>query len=395
MMISGLRKTVSVLLGLVALIGSLLAILPRLGTRLWLPQLVMTEGAWLSTLASILSLAVYPARWFGAIPAIIGGVMSLVPLFGLRRVAQNSTEALRHGLGARFDEAIAPPIREQLPDQNINLTRMFRIQSLPTNAIATHDVVYRTTPHRDLKLDVYQPHDTPAIGTTFPAIIVVHGGSWRYGDKGQYFSLHHRYLAEQGYVVFDIQYRLSHEVQWPEPYLDVIEAIHWVKEHAALYHVDPDRIALLGRSAGGHLALHAAYRAPETARVAAVVAYYPPIELRLWEVKTGTPVALLMGRLPQEAPELYDSASVLTQVQPDSVPTLLVHGLRDELVTVDHVELLAQKLRQANVPHSLIKIPWARHGFDGAINSPNSQIAQNKTLHFLAWALYSQRQVLS
>jgi acetyl esterase/lipase len=90
-------------------------------------------------------------------------------------------------------------------------------------------------------------------------VIVVHGGGWRSGERSDFPSWN-AWLADTGYVVFDIDYRLSPPPAWQDAPADVACAVGWVKENAARYGVDPERVALMGRSAGGHLVLLAAYR---------------------------------------------------------------------------------------------------------------------------------------
>lgn len=107
-----------------------------------------------------------------------------------------------------------------------------------------------------LRLDAYLP--PRGIAGNGAGVIVVHGGSWNAGVRND-FPRWNRWLAEQGYAVFDIDYRLA-----PQPNLrtatgDVKCAVRWVKRRAADFGIDPERVALLGRSAGGHLALLAAY----------------------------------------------------------------------------------------------------------------------------------------
>ncbi len=153
-----------------------------------------------------------------------------------------------------------------------------------------------------LKVDIWEPYgDTkdpsrrsaPNSATTErrPAVIVVHGGGWRSGERSDFPSWD-AWLADEGYVVFDIDYRLSPPPSWHDAPSDVACAVGWVKENATRYRVDPERVVLMGRSAGGHLALLTAYEEGRAATapgcvardlrdtgVAAVVAFYPPTDL--------------------------------------------------------------------------------------------------------------------
>ena len=124
----------------------------------------------------------------------------------------------------------------------------------------------RTVPYatvdggRVLSLDVYLPSPRPA--TPSRPLLVVHGGFWSAGQRGE-ASLASRALAEHGFTVFDVEYRLGPQPNWQSAVGDVKCAIGWVKQHAAAddWNVDPKKVALLGRSAGGHLVLMAAYTA--------------------------------------------------------------------------------------------------------------------------------------
>src|SRR5258705_13188266 len=117
------------------------------------------------------------------------------------------------------------------------------------------------------------------------AIVVVHGGAWRHGDKGEN-PWSNQWLVERGYLVLDIQYTLAPVADWRVPVKDVQCAVAWLRVHAAELNVDPERVTLLGRSAGGHLALLAAYLPDEANPCAApggapeaVIAFYAPTDL--------------------------------------------------------------------------------------------------------------------
>jgi acetyl esterase/lipase len=234
-------------------------------------------------------------------------------------------------------------------------------------------------------------------------VIVVHGGAWFHGDKGDYaLGLHNDWLAAQGYVVFDIQYRLGQE--WPAPLADVKCAIRWVKLNAARCGVDPDRIALLGRSAGAHLALLAAYTANDPTlpsscfagdgdrtvdeRVQAVIAVGAPADLRLMAAEPGGAVQRLLGGLPDHLPDAYAAASPVTHVRPGLPPTLLVHGQRDRAVPPNHAELLANHLWAAGNTAVLLRVPGGRHGVDAFPVGYNAPLIQYDMDRFLAWAFF-------
>jgi pectinesterase len=125
---------------------------------------------------------------------------------------------------------------------------------VPEGVKADYDVVYATlenTPYgkRDLHLDVFQP----AKEGRYPALVMVHGGGWRSGNK----SMEHpmaQYTAARGYVTVPVEYRLSPEALYPNAMYDIKAAIRWIKANAEKYSIDTSRIAIEGESAGGHLA---------------------------------------------------------------------------------------------------------------------------------------------
>ncbi len=248
-----------------------------------------------------------------------------------------------------------------------------------------------------LELDIYLPDDER---TARPAIVVIHGGSWNGGRKSD-FPRWNRWLTKQGYVVFDIEYRLQPQPNWQTATGDVKCAIGWVKRNATQYGIDPNRIALLGRSAGGHLALLAAYtpeepslppscEVPDT-HVQAVVAFYAPTDL-VWGYNNparpdiidgpGT-LRRFLGGDPETASAAFEVASPVNHVGTCTPPTLLLHGVRDQLVGMQHTQFLAQRLAAANVPYQTVLIPYAHHGLDFNFNGWGSQIVQPVMLRFL------------
>ncbi len=232
---------------------------------------------------------------------------------------------------------------------------------------ATIGLVYREVDGRTLKLDVYSPDAMPGgLTTKRPAIIALHGGGWRGGSRSEYGrSL--APLVRQGFVVVSVDYRLSRPgiPSWPANLDDVREAVRWVRRHADSYAIDGDRIAAIGASAGGHLALMlGVWPVDEASRVGAVIDFYGPTDLRALHDRRTTAEAaidLLLGSAP--APALYKSASPISHVSKDSAPVLIVHGLDDALVPLDQSQALADALERVAVSHRLIGVGGARHGF--------------------------------
>jgi acetyl esterase/lipase len=257
-----------------------------------------------------------------------------------------------------------------------------------------------------LKADVWEPPgdakgpgrrsglDIAAQGRS--AVIVVHGGGWRSGERSDFPSWN-VWLADKGYVVFDIDYRLSPPPSWRDAPSDVACAVGWVKENAARYGVDPERVALMGRSAGGHLALLTAYEegraatAPGCAArdvrdpgVAAVVAFYPPTDLsRLSSMGYLGGMDRFLGGSPGTVPGRYRHLSPVSHVDPTDPPTFLAYGGADRIVPPGQSELFAERLREAGVPHRLVELPWANHTFDFLWGGWGSQITRYSLEVFL------------
>ncbi|HEY0082689.1 MAG TPA: alpha/beta hydrolase, partial [Pyrinomonadaceae bacterium] len=199
----------------------------------------------------------------------------------------------------------------------------------------------------------------------------------------------------------DVDYRLAPQPNWQTATGDVKCAVGWVRANAARFAVDPARVALLGRSAGGHLALLAAYSNGEAALppscdapdagVRAVVSLYGPTDLK-WGYEHPANRRVLdgpgkirnfTGGTPASAPEVIRLASATTYINSDSPPTLLFHGGRDQLVGERHMTLLTEKLSQHNVAHRALLIPYAQHAYDYNFDGWGSQLTRPLLLSFL------------
>jgi acetyl esterase/lipase len=255
---------------------------------------------------------------------------------------------------------------------------------IPVGVVVYPDLVYRATGGRRVRLDLYVPEAAPSTGGR-PAIVAIHGGGWRGGSKKSYRPAAVR-LAQHGYVVAAVDYQLSRPgaPSWPVNLEDVREAVRWLRRHARDYDIDATRIAAMGASAGGHLAallgtfpddlpndgrrpgLPESTADTPSARVQAVVDFYGPTDLKmlhgLWPSVSG-PVTLMLGGAPQAIPERFVAASPLSHVSRDDAPMLLIHGGKDALVPLQQSEALSRAVDAAGVPHRLVVIERAAHGF--------------------------------
>jgi acetyl esterase/lipase len=261
------------------------------------------------------------------------------------------------------------------------------------DVLVARDVAFRVT-GGSLRLDRYLP---PTESADRPVIVVVHGGSWRGGDKGQSLTSTtewSRTLAGRGFVVYDIQYRLAPDVRHPVPLQDVQCALAYVGANARADGADAERVVLLGRSAGAQLALLAAYRGGETpcgpvARVRGVVAMYGPTDLLAAYADPGDPDLIggravlrdYVGGTPDDARERFLDAMPRTWLE-GAVPTLLIHGEQDQIVYPRHSEDLAARLRERGVPVVHLRLPWSGHSFDAVSVGVGGQIALAATVRF-------------
>jgi alpha-L-fucosidase 2 len=230
------------------------------------------------------------------------------------------------------------------------------------------DIEYGQAGGESLKLDAFVPEGAGP----FPAVILVHGGGWTGGDKSGgprkgYMAPMHEPLEKAGFAWFSINYRLAPKHRYPAPLEDVETAIRWVKAHAKEYRLDPQRIALSGESAGGHLAVLAVVRAEQDTRVAAMVPFYGRVELAD-DLKAGdelrAPLMALFDRktFDDSTRALLREASPIHFVKAGLPPFLFVHGTADASVPYQQSVEMQAKLRAAGVPADLITIKEGIHG---------------------------------
>ena len=201
----------------------------------------------------------------------------------------------------------------------------------------------------------------------FPVVIIVHGGGWGGGDKAKDTSVFFDPLTQGGFTWFSINYRLAPTNHWPACFEDVQTAIRWVKAHAAEFKGDPRRIALLGYSAGGQLACHAAVLAGDDTRVQAVVACAAPTDM-VADNRRRDGLSKSLQALLARPPELTDDTikilhelSPFDFVKPGLPPFLLLQGNADKTVPPSQSANFQAKLRSNNVPCDLITLTNAQH----------------------------------
>ena len=225
------------------------------------------------------------------------------------------------------------------------------------------DIEYARIDGESLKLDACIP-DGEGL---FPIAILIHGGGWGGGDKAREYVPPTEQLTESNFTWFSINYRLAPQHRWPACWEDVRTAIHWVKQHTAEFKGAPNRIALIGYSAGGHLAAYAAATADDDTRPQALVVLAGPTDLVAdCERRGGMSPSLqaLFNRditLDDEARAILQQTSPLDQVTGKMPPCLLIHGTLDTSVPYSQSVNFQAKLKELGAPCELITIPGGEH----------------------------------
>ncbi len=226
---------------------------------------------------------------------------------------------------------------------------------------------------RTEKADLYLPANIPD-GQRAPAVLIIHGGGFTKGDKGAAREMNiGTNLALNGCVAMSINYLLAKrqgtEVPWPQNLYDCKTAVRWLRANAERLRIDPDRIGVIGGSAGGQLAAMVAVAGVEakldppgpygqfSSRVQCAVVLYGPADLAKWKDISA------WRKSRTEDPELYRVSSPVTWVDRGDPPILLLHGTADRVVPVDQSERFAAALKKAGVEHELVLIPGAPHTF--------------------------------
>ncbi|MDT0644633.1 pectinesterase family protein [Zunongwangia sp. F363] len=249
------------------------------------------------------------------------------------------------------------------------------VESLSSeNIIAEEDVVYKKSAEKDLKADVYMPKAEN--GKNYPAVLLIHGGGWLTGSKENQ-RIMAQYLAKNGYVAVTAAYRLGTEAIYPAGVKDLKDAIKWMRRNAEKYHLDPEKIAVLGASAGAQLAtlLGATPGAEKyntenndfSDKVEAIVNIDGIVSFVHPEAEEGWMGATWLGGSRDSKPEIWKEASPLEYVNENTPPTLFInssqarfHAGRDDMIKIlDELGIYSEVHTIENSPHSFwLMHPW-------------------------------------
>jgi len=252
----------------------------------------------------------------------------------------------------------------------------------------THkDVVFASPVGVRLTLDALVP-DAPG---KHPAVILVHGGGWEAGDKQTYIQPWFPVLTQAGFAWFSINYRLAPAHKHPAALEDVLTAVAWVRKNAAKYRIDTNRIALMGESAGGHLAALAGAKAGAT-QVRAVVDFYGVNDIPLWlqqrkELPKNIAQYLGIKDTSSASLEIARAASPTSYITRGMPRFLFVHGTADKGVPPEQSSVMCQRMKDTGVPCEVLLIEGAPHGVSNWESEPRFHVWKPKVVHWLREAL--------
>ncbi|MBD1363697.1 alpha/beta hydrolase [Mucilaginibacter sp. ZT4R22] len=351
---------------------SLLAVFRAPAYYLWLLAVGVTEFPLL--FAGITSVVLIAGIWFQKYQAASTAIGVLALVLFLSPIARSYIVA--SSLKKDFETAFGPGsanIHGDSTQAPFSFFKLFKTKP----ALAYKTLVYNTGKDAPLSLNFYPS----AISGKRPCIVSVHGGSWAGGDNSELPELN-SYLAQQGYNVAAINYRLAPKYQTPAPVADVAEAFAYLKAHADELHIDTNNFVLLGRSAGAQIAMLYAYTRPEPG-LKGVIDFYGPVDMvwgyalpsSKWIMDSRKVMENYIGGAYPAVPQKYIACSPIEFVNRQTVPTLLLHGDNDVLVSPGHSARLVKKLTQNGVKYYLLQLPWATHGFDYNLYGPSGQLS--------------------
>lgn len=225
----------------------------------------------------------------------------------------------------------------------------------------------------DLKMDIIYPQET--FEGIMPCIVWICGGAWIQMDRHAHLP-NFIELARSGYVVVSVDYRDSNYITFPGQLEDIKSAIRYLRAHADRYKIDPDRIGIMGESAGGHLAGMAAVTGDRkefdkgayleySSEVQAACPWYMPSDFTKFPKRPGSPGLLpesrLLGVDIAQNPEAANVGNPLLYISENTPPIMLIHGLEDQVVPFNQSEIFYEELIRHGKNAELVAINGANH----------------------------------
>ena len=371
------------------------------------------------------------------LPIILGIIVlgfNSLPFLGIRTTISQGDAQFAEVFGPNYIDQIPDNLTSKFKDQPFNLWDMYNNHEIYECNITYDCGPYLTVPGYNDKF--YFDYYCPTAGDgPFPTIINIHGGAWVLGNKGiENRPMASRYLAHQGYAVFDIQYGLGRFPDFPE----IDRAFAWVQNflgrellnksytlsemaeqiignftdylvaHTAEYKVDTNRIWVTGGSAGAHLAgLFLGYNSTykhlfnDTLKLKGLILFYCPANLthlfnyhaddpgaEFFNIDLGYFFARVADGTPQQNATLFRNLSPVNLADSSAPPCLILHGQVDKMAPYIEAEQLYDKL-QAVTNHTIfLTFPFQGHAFDYVFNSPGGQVSMYYMERFLAATQY-------
>lgn len=245
-------------------------------------------------------------------------------------------------------------------------------------------------------MDIFIPEANPS-GI---CILFIHGGGWCAGNRASWQPVA-RHFCQMEYTCVSTGYRLAPESQYPSQVEDVRLAMSYLKEKAADYKFDPQKVAAMGSSSGAHLVLMLATITPEDelgyseemnildTRPRLAVCYCPVTTVHLytelWQGRPSLPefVPKFMGTEECKHPELFKEASPTDRIKGGEPPALFVHGDADTTVPLIQSQIVCDKINRFGGNAQLAVLPGARHGFGYGVDTPAQKEAIKLTEEFI------------
>lgn len=250
----------------------------------------------------------------------------------------------------------------------------------PKETVIYQNISYAKDTVKRHRMDIYVP---PGAKGSLPLIVFIHGGAWmlndKYADMGYMKNTVHGFI-DSGYIMASIDYRYSTDAPFPAQIQDCNQAVEYLYQHASEYKIDKRKIAVIGFSAGGHLASLMALsnnnRVKEfypggkmgSFKIKCALDFYGPADLIMISSDPDTsvnnsqsPVSLLLGAMAVERPDLAKRASPVTYIDKNDPPFLIVQGEKDQSVPNTQSKMLSSSLMLAGVKNELIIVPNAPH----------------------------------
>ena len=306
-------------------------------------------------------------------------ILFVIFCFGINAFSQKKIEVRPYTVATTYDK-----LKKDYPF-------ILPVEPLSSDEIvAQENQVYKTVNGKKLKADVYMPKVNS--GERYPAVLLIHGGGWLTGSK-ENERMMAQHLAENGYVGVAAAYRLGTEAEYPAGVLDLKAALKWMRENAAKYHINPNKIAVLGASAGGQLATLLGVTAdsdiyktggPDVSdKVQAIVNIDGIVSFVHPDAEEGWMAATWFGGSRSEKHELWKEASPLEYVNKNTPPTLFLnssyprfHAGRDNMIKIlDKKGIYNEVHTLPDTPHSFwLMHPWFETTLEYTVNFLNKTL---------------------